>query len=142
MMGIVMIVSLVLQVFSRYILGATFVWTEELALLLFTWLLLLAMTSAVYHNGHVRLLFIVEILPRKPREIWLSFLSLVVLIFFLVFAWSGYRYVAATVGQTSAAIRYPVEALHLAAPVCGVLGAIQALNRLINPLTSAKEDFT
>lgn len=133
-LGIAMIFCLVLQVFSRYVLGATFIWTEEAALILFTWLLLLAMSAAIYRDGHVRLLFVVNALPQRPRQLWLSFLSLVVLVFCVVFAWSGIHYVEYTVGQFSAAIRYPIELLHLAAPVSGVLSAFQAINRLLNPL--------
>jgi len=140
-MGITMILCLVLQVFSRYILGATFSWTEELALLLFTWLLLLAMTSAIYRDGHVRLFFLVDQLPEKTKKFWLSFLSFIVFVFFLALGWSGYRYMGATLGQTSAAIRYPIEILHLAAPVCGVLGSVHALNRLVNPLVNGEKAF-
>lgn len=141
-LGVAMVVCLILQVFSRYVLGATFVWTEELALLLFTWLLLLALSSAIHDDGHVRLTFVIDALPRGARGVWLKILSLAVLAFCLIFAWSGARYVDATVGQLSAAIRYPIELLHLAAPVSGALGALQALNRLLNPSPIDMADAT
>ena len=130
-MAMVMISCLALQVFSRYVLGATFIWTEELALFLFTWLLLLATASAIRRNAHVRLQLLTDLMPEPVRDIWVRIMSLVVLAFCLPLAWSGWVYVGATLGQLSAAVRYPVEALHLAAPVSGALGAIHALNRFV-----------
>ncbi|HAE47058.1 MAG: TRAP transporter permease DctQ [Tistrella sp.] len=129
----VMMVSLILQVFSRYVLGQGFTWTEELALFLFTWVVLLAATTAIRDDGHVRLQLVIDLLPGAARRIWMRVLTLAVLIFCVVFAVTGAEYVSATLGQVSAAVQYPIEALHMAAPVAGVLGAIHALARLLAP---------
>lgn len=129
----VMMMSLILQVFSRYVLGQGFTWTEELALFLFTWVVLLAATTAIRDDGHVRLQLVIDLLPQAARRIWMRCLTLMVLIFCMVFAATGAEYVSATLGQVSAAVQYPIEALHMAAPVTGVLGAIHALARLLAP---------
>lgn len=128
-----MMMSLILQVFSRYVLGQGFTWTEELALFLFTWVVLLAATTAIRDDGHVRLQLFVDLLPGTARRIWMRLLTLSVLVFCVVFAMTGAEYVSATLGQVSAAVQYPIEALHMAAPVAGVLGAIHALARLLAP---------
>ncbi|WP_372001080.1 TRAP transporter small permease [Tistrella mobilis] len=128
-----MMMSLILQVFSRYVLGQGFTWTEELALFLFTWVVLLAATTAIRDDGHVRLQLFVDLLPGAARRIWMRLLTLSVLVFCVVFAMTGAEYVSATLGQVSAAVQYPIEALHMAAPVTGVLGAIHALARLLAP---------
>ncbi|ESR27246.1 TRAP transporter small permease [Lutibaculum baratangense] len=135
----VMILSLILQVFSRYVLGSAYSWTEELAIMLFTWTILLAATTAIRDAAHVRLGFIVALLPLPLRLAWARVVAALVLVFCVVFAWTGATYVDATMGQVSAAMRVPIEWLHLAAPVCGVLGALHALTRLLVPL-DLKED--
>lgn len=130
-MAAAMIVSLILQVFSRYILAHTFVWTEELALFLFTWLVLLTASIGVARAGHVRLTLLLDALPDRPRALLERFIDLLILLFALAFAYSGQKYVNATLGQVSAAVNYPVVWLHAAAPVSGALMALHALARLL-----------
>lgn len=132
-MTTVMMASLILQVFSRYVIGQGFTWTEELALFLFTWVVLLAATTAIRDDGHVRLQLVVDLLPAALRRLWMRALTLAVLAFCMVFASSGADYVTQTMGQVSAAVQYPIEALHLAAPVTGILGAFHAIARLLAP---------
>ena len=44
---------------------------------------------------------------------------------------AGYDYVEGTLGVVSAAIGFPIELLHLAAPVCGMLIVVHAAARLL-----------
>lgn len=129
----VMMTCLILQVFSRYVLGSTFVWTEELALLLFTWIVLVSATIAIQEDSHVRLTLAIDWLPGPLARIWRRVIWAAVLGFCLVLLWSGHIYVEATVGRLSAAVRYPLGWLYWAAPVAGALGAIHALARLVAP---------
>lgn len=128
-----MMTALILQVFSRYVLGATFVWTEELALLLFTWIVLLGASVCIREGSHVRLGLLIDLLPAVPRALWLRLVAALVLLFCLILVSSGWDYLARTTGRYSAAIRYPIEWLHIAAPVAGALGALHALVRLLRP---------
>jgi TRAP-type C4-dicarboxylate transport system permease small subunit len=135
-----MILALVLQVFSRYVLGSAFSWTEEAALGLFTWTILLAATTAIRDVAHVKLDMIVSWLPPRARLVWSSFVAFLVLAFCLVFAWTGTLYVEESLGQVTAALRLPVSYVYLAAPVTGILGAFHALVRLLVPLDLTKTD--
>lgn len=138
-MASVMMTSLILQVFSRYVLGSSLVWSEELALMLFTWTTLLAATSVLRDMAHVRLDVLISFLPAPIRNIWNRFITLVIFLFCVALAVSGYQYTVSTLGQVSAAMQLPIEVLHLAAPVCGALGALHALARLFKPVASADE---
>ena len=126
----VMIASLILQIFFRYVVGASLVWSEELALFLFTWVVLLAGSLGVREGFHVRLTLFRDFLP--PRGRWgLDLIGHLIAGFFgglVVF--SGYHYLDATLGQVSAAVRYPIEYLHVAAPVCGALIVLHTLAHL------------
>ena len=135
-----MISALVLQVFSRYVLGSAYSWTEEAALGLFTWTILLAATTAIRDGAHVKLDLVVTWLPPKARLVWSSVVALLVLIFCLFFAWTGTLYVEDTLGQVTAALRLPVTYVYLAAPVCGGLGAFHAFVRLLVPIDITETD--
>lgn len=130
-MTLTMLAVLVLQVAARYFFGVALSWSEELSLLLFTWVVLLVGSLGVREDFHVRLTLLPEMLSRTAA-LWLTRLvHLGVLFFGAMLARGGHAYVVETLGQTSAAIAYPIEALHLAAPVCGVLIALHALARLL-----------
>ncbi|MGF1525328.1 MAG: TRAP transporter small permease [Candidatus Competibacterales bacterium] len=126
-----MITALVLQILFRYGVGRALVWSEELALFLFTWSTLLAASLGVREGFHVRLTLAIDGLPHPWRTGLERLLWLVVALFGAALAITGYRYVDATLGQLSAAVRYPVEALHAAAPVAGGLIALHALARAL-----------
>ncbi|WP_339860150.1 MULTISPECIES: TRAP transporter small permease [Alphaproteobacteria] len=129
----VMMLALVLQVFSRYVIGATFIWTEELAMFCFTWSILLAATSILRDGSHVSLDFIVKALPERLENFWKRIIDLAVLAFFIVFAVAGAEYLQTTFGQVSPALRLPMAWINVAAPVCGTLGCIHTFCRIITP---------
>ncbi len=133
-MAAVAMTSLILQVFSRYVLGETFGWTEELALFLFTWIVLLAGSLGVREGFHVRLTLITGFLPAPVSAVWERAITLLVIVFGAALASSGWDYVAATLGQVSAAVRYPVEWLHMAAPVAGAAIVLHGTVRLFRPV--------
>ncbi len=132
-MTAVCMASLILQVFSRYVLGSALIWTEELALFLFTWIVLLAGSLGVREGFHVRLTLLLDLLPAAARRQAERLINALFGLFGLLLLVSGWRYVEATLGQVSAAVRYPIEALHLAAPVAGVLIVVHALARVAEP---------
>ena len=101
--------------------------------MLFTWTTLLAATSVLRDMAHVRLDVLISYLPHGIKAAWNRLIGLVILLFCIALAASGYEYTVSTVGQVSAAMRLPIEVLHLAAPVCGLLGALHALARLFKP---------
>lgn len=136
-MTLVMLAVLVLQVVARYFFGVALSWSEELSLLLFTWVVLLVGSLGVREDFHVRLTLVPDMLPGVPAR-WLArLIHAGILAFGVMLAAGGHAYVVETIGQTSAAIAYPIEALHLAAPVCGALVALHALARLLGSFGEA-----
>lgn len=126
----VMIGSLLLGVFYRYVLQASLSWTGEIALLCFTWVVLLVSSQGVREGFHVRVTVLDNLLAAPARR-WLHrVLLLAVIGFGLVLAWSGYQFTLFTAQQVSAAIRYPVWIRNASVPVCGLLIAIHALARI------------
>ena len=56
-------VILLLGVFFRYVLNDSLVWTDEVALVVFNWAILLAIASGYLHDKHVNLDLVVRKLP-------------------------------------------------------------------------------
>lgn len=128
---------LVTQVVMRYFLGAPPSWTEELAIILFAWLVLLYGTEGVREGFHV----MIETIPGHWTRLRIAsdrLVALFVIGFGLVTLTAGVNYVQRTAGQRSAALQIPIEALYLSVPVCGALLILHAAARLFEPKTQTK----
>lgn len=128
----VMLGLLVTQVLMRYFLGSPPSWTEELAIILFAWLVLLYATVGLREGFHVA----IETIPASwPRlRIWADrWVAALALLFGWVTLTAGIAYVSRTTGQKTAALQLPIEILYLSVPVCGSLFMLHAVARMIAP---------
>ena len=137
---VVMLVSLAAQVVMRYVFGQALSWSEELALLLFTWVVLLMTALGVREGYHVRMDLVAEHLPRRVAAVLAHAIQAGVIVVGVFLVRHGWRYFVETRGSVSAAVAYPIELLHLAAPVTGVLITLFALERLLDPIPPAQEE--
>lgn len=137
----VMLGLLVTQVLMRYFLGAPPSWTEELAIILFAWLVLLYATVGLREGFHVA----IDTIPARLERLrtwadrWVAALA-------IVFGWvtltAGIAYVGRTVGQKTAALQMPIEVLYLSVPVCGALFILHGVAQLIAPANPASPNET
>jgi TRAP-type C4-dicarboxylate transport system permease small subunit len=126
----VTMLSLVFQVFCRYILARAPSWTDELALFCFSWMVFLAGSLGVKEGFHVSLDLLKSFLPSQVARIFDYSINILILIFGVFFAVSGFQYVAGTMGRVSAAVRYPLVWLNSSAPLAGVFIVIHTFPRL------------
>lgn len=127
----VMLVTLSLQVLLRYGFSRTLSWSEELALLCFSWSMLLAVALGVRDAIHVRLDLLVTLLPAPLARAADKAVAAAILGVGVFIAWSGLNYTIDSFGATSAAIGYPTAWLYACAPVCGLLIALFALEHVL-----------
>ncbi len=126
-----MFVCIALQVVMRYVFGNALSWSEELALLMFSWAALGGLALGVHDGFHVRLTLVLEPLPAGARAWAVRAIELLTGAFGAYLVWSGWRYVDITRGGTSAAIAYPIELLHGIAPLAGLFVVVFAVERLL-----------
>jgi TRAP-type C4-dicarboxylate transport system permease small subunit len=117
----------------RYGFGNALSWSEELALLMFSWAALGGLALGVREGFHVRLTLLLEPLPGSAR-VWAErAIQLLTAALGAYLVWSGWRYVDITRGGSSAAIAYPIELLHGIAPLAGLFVLIFAVEGLLYP---------
>lgn len=129
----VMVGSLLLGVFFRYVLGDSLVWSDEVASLAFTWTVFLFASALVREGGHVRITLLVDALPALISEAVERGIMLLILGFGILMAWAGLNFAEFTSGQVSPAIRYPVWIKNAAVPAGGLLISFHALVLVIRP---------
>lgn len=122
-----------LQVVMRYGFARVPPWTEELAVLAFSWATMGGIALGVREGFHVRLTLLSDRLPAPLAACWEVVVNLLTAAFGAYLAWSGMRFLDITSGSTSAAMEYPIELLNGMAPVAGALACLFALGRIVTP---------
>ena len=115
----ILIVPVTLQIASRFTdLIPSYIWTEELARLLFVWMIMLGAMIGIRESTH----FDVDLLPKfGPRAA--AALQIVthlfVLVFALVFVWWGIKFLQFGWNQLSELAELPMPYIFIAWPLAG-----------------------
>ena len=109
-----------LQIFSRFTeLLPHYIWTEEMARLLFVWLIMIGTMIGLREGTH----FIVDVFPSATGRFGaaLSLIGLVAsLVFAIVFVWYGIEFTRFGWNRTSELADLPLWIIHVAWPITGV----------------------
>ena len=115
----VLIVPVTLQIASRFTEHIpSYIWTEELARLLFVWMIMLGAMIGIRESTH----FDVDLLPKLPpraNALVQIVTHLFVLVFALVFLWWGIKFVQFGWNQLSELAELPMPFIFLAWPLAG-----------------------
>lgn len=132
-----LVIDVLWQVFSRYVLNDPSSFTEELARFLLMWVGLLGASYAAGQKMHLA----VDILPNKlegKQKIYIGiFIQACTLLFALtVMVYGGIRLVSITLflGQTAAALQMPLGYVYLILPLSGSLIAFYAVLFIMDEL--------
>jgi TRAP-type C4-dicarboxylate transport system permease small subunit len=126
-----MLAAILYQVVTRYVLGAASSWSEEFAVLMFSWSVLAGLALGVHEGFHVRLTLLTDTLPLAGRIATERVLDFITAALGVFLAWSGWRFLDITSGSVSAAMGYPIEILNALAPIAGALMAVFGLERAL-----------
>ncbi len=128
--AVVMILSLLVGVFFRYVMQDSLTWSEEVAMLCFSWLIFLAAALMVRENGHVRMELIEKVLPARSYGLLNQSIWILIALIGGYMAWTGFQFIQLTMGQSSPAIRYPIWMRDISLPIGGILITFYALLNL------------
>ena len=138
----VLVVDVLWQVFTRFVLRNPSSFTEELARYLMIWVGLLGASYAASKRMHLA----VDLLPMKMTGRRKHYLNLVIEGFTLVFAVFALIIGGAVLvwkmlflGQTSAALQIPLGYVYLAVPLSGLLIAFYAIVFITEQLHALRE---
>jgi TRAP-type transport system small permease protein len=116
----VLVIPVSLQVFSRFTdLLPHYIWTEEMARLLFIWMIMIGAMLGVRESRH----FIVDVWPSRTGRLSAAlnlFASLAVLLFSLIFVWFGIEFTRFGWYRISELAELPLWMIHIAFPLAGV----------------------
>ena len=131
----IMVINVLWQVFTRYVLVVPSSFTDELARYLMIWIGVLGAAYVSGKNGHVA----ITILPsrakpatRRKLSQLVSILIIAFVLMALVIGGSRLVYISYLLGQQSPALQIPLAVVYLILPISGLLIIYYKLSDLLN----------
>lgn len=132
----VMVIAVLWQVFSRYVMQAPSSVTEELARYLLIWIGVLGAAYASGQQEHLSINILGPKLDETKRIRLRIFINLLIIFFSIVVLIVGggnLVYVNYDLGQSSAALEIPLYIVYLVLPLSGILVMVYKINEILNP---------
>jgi TRAP-type C4-dicarboxylate transport system permease small subunit len=131
-----------LQVVTRYVFHAPFLWSEEVARFLFLWVALMGASMSVKNEKHfvIELFKVEKIRNRNLRKILRLIPNLCVLFFALLIAILGYEYFLVSRFRVGVNSQINMQYVFIAIPIAGVSMLIYSLYHLVNVIKSWDAD--
>ena len=126
-----------LGVFSRYVLVRTFTWYDEIARLLFVWIVFLGAAVGVKRGVHFRLHLLVDRFPPVLQRLTVIFGILVMMGFGWILIQQGWKLVELGQFQQTAVMGLSKQYIYLSVPVGGVLVILFSLGHFWRALRGA-----
>lgn len=139
LLAAVMVLTVLVGVFFRYVLRNSLSWSEELARYLMIWAALLSISIGIKDKEHVGIQLIIRNLPIKYARILNFLVNVIILIFLSVLSYKGMFIAIKAIPQLSLGLGISMFWALLSIPVSGVLAIIQQIIQIIN---SFKPDIT
>ncbi|MEP6262200.1 MAG: TRAP transporter small permease [Gillisia sp.] len=132
---ILMVLAVLWQVFSRYVLNSPSSVTEELSRYLFIWIGILGAAYAAGQQMHLAIDILHPKLNSRNRMMLRIFINILIILFsltVLVIGGANLVYVNYDLGQFSAALNVPLSAVYLVVPISGILVIVYKVNEIIH----------
>jgi TRAP-type C4-dicarboxylate transport system permease small subunit len=128
----IMVLTVLVGVFFRYVLRNSLGWTEELARYLMIWTALLSISIGIKDKEHVGIQLLIRNVPIKYARVIYFFVNSVVLFFLIVLTYKGLSVAFRAVPQLSLGLGISMVWPLLSIPVAGILAIIQQIIQMIN----------
>lgn len=130
----IMVINVLWQVFTRYVLVVPSSFTDELARYLMIWIGLLGAAYVSGKNGHVAITIIpsrVRSATRRKLSQLVNVLIIAFVLMALVVGGSRLVYISYLLGQQSPALQIPLAVVYLILPISGILIIYYKLSDLL-----------
>lgn len=119
-----LVINVVWQVFSRYILNAPSTFTDELARFLLIWVSLIGVAYLSGQNAHIAIdVLLQKLRPVSKFRLQLLIHSIIILfaLFVLVIGGGNLVYITYSYTQLTPTLQIPMAYIYLIGPICGLL---------------------
>ena len=126
---IVMGCAILIQIVLRS-MGHSLIAMEDIALFGFFWLVFLGAAVAFKDDIHVKVEFFVNWMPARIRSILIKAANIIVIVFLILFIWSGVLFTINNVQQHAMQLRISMAYVYFILPVSGFVALIIVIGKL------------
>lgn len=123
---VVLFCTLVLQIFSRYLLDISIVWTEEISRWLYIYIVMLGASEAVAKRDHIAVDLVPNLLGDKGRAFLFISIHLIYLATCIYLVKLGYKSTMRMHRLEAITMDVPVSAVYIAVPIGFALMALRS----------------
>ena len=135
------LVTMVLQIFFRYIFNAPLTWTEELARYLYIWACWCGAPVAMRRGNHVVITVLFERLPRRVVQVIALTTQAIALFFLLQLAFQGTLLTVRSHTVEAITLPIPWSMIYVAAPISAVLMILVTTEAVSKTLTRPEKEI-
>jgi TRAP-type C4-dicarboxylate transport system permease small subunit len=125
-----LVLSLLTSIFFRYVVGMALSWPDEISLILFTWMVLLATSLGVREGFLVHLSIVFDRFPYEIRTVLRMAITIGICLFGVILVYSGMDLIHRTAKHLTPTLRLPLDWINYSAPVSGALIVLHSIRRL------------
>jgi TRAP-type transport system small permease protein len=114
---IVIAVTALAQVFTRYVLANSLTWTHELDILLMIWAVWLGAAIGIHRKAHLRISILNDRLSERTQKALLVVIDVLTLVFLVILGWKGIAVIESVEGTVLTSMDLPRGFVVSAAPV-------------------------
>ena len=119
---IVLTVMLTLQVFSRFILHHSWTWMEE-----FVWMIYLAISAAVTYRKHLRIDFLLDMMPFKVKKVMLIISNVIFALFNVYISVIMFNVIKLLGASKTTMLKIPQQLVYIVIPISLLLTVIRLI---------------
>ena len=124
---LMIVISTLLQVLSRYLIGSPIGWTEELARFLMIWLVFFGASAGIKRQEHIKVEFFLQKMPEKLRKVVIAGSMAITAIFLIILIYQGALLTIQMSSVPAVTMPITIAYIYLAIPI----GCLFILLRLI-----------
>ena len=128
---LVMIITAFAQVIFRFVIQMSLDWSEELARYAFLWCMFISAGMAVKHRRHIKVEFIMEMLPKKLRFGLEIISDLIWMAFCLLLVKDGIGLLEFVKTQVSPSMEVPFKYIYTSLPVGAALMFLRLVQQMV-----------
>jgi TRAP-type C4-dicarboxylate transport system permease small subunit len=128
---VLMTVVICWQVFSRFVLGVTPSWIQELSLLLMVWLGFLGIALGFQDHSHIKITLLENRMPLKMKRVVQLFHRLLAMLFGLFMVMEGTKFANSMSTSYIPGLKIPSAVLYFAVPISGILIVIYIIAEIL-----------
>lgn len=133
LLGVVMTVTILIQIFFRFVVYRPVPWSEELARYLMVWMGMLGSVIALRKGRHIGVTFLVDRFSDWKQAAVHRIVEITVIVFLSIIGWQGLNLAIFNAPQLSAAMEISMSIPYAAIPV----GAVMMIVEIVAEIFSA-----